>query len=163
MAQSVQHLSSEAGTRPDSRTWPGASAQRDSVPVVRPRGWSAVALLAIALAIALLLWAGVWMGASDIVPGTRLATLARIVSFGLVAAAALEIAFAYGAWGVRPWAWRLGVALGLVTIVLTLLGAGRASQGAHLLTLVVEAGTVWYLLSPNVRELFDANGRRTGD
>jgi hypothetical protein len=133
------------------------------VPVVRPRALSAVALLAIALAVALLLWAGVWMGASDIVPGTRLATLARVVSFGLVVAAALEIAFAYGAWGVRPWAWRLGVALGMATIVLTLLGAGRASQGAHLLTLLVEAGTVWYLLSPNVRELFDANGRRTGE
>jgi hypothetical protein len=163
MAQSAQHLSSEAGTRPDSRSWPAASAHRDSVPVVRPRGLSTVALLAVALAVALLLWAGVWMGASDIVPGTRLATIARIVSFGLVVAAALEITLAYGAWRVRPWAWPLGVALGLATIGLTLLGAGRASQGAHLLTLLVEAGMVWYLLSPNVRDLFDANGRRPGN
>lgn len=163
MAQSAQHLSSEAGTRPDSRTWPGASAQRDSVPITRPGGLSAVALLSIALAVALLLWAGVWMGASDIVPGTRLAALARIVSFALVIAAGFEIAFAYGVWVVRPWAWRLGVALGITTIVLTVLGAGRASQGAHLLTLLVEVGTVWYLLTPRVRELFDSNGRRPTD
>jgi hypothetical protein len=122
---------------------------------------SILALTAAAIGVALLLWAGAWFGAVDIAPGTRLATLAPVVGVGLVVTAGFELVFAYGVWTLRPWAWPLGVALGIVSIVLTVLGAGRASSSAHLLTLLIEVGTLWYLLSPRVRELLESNRDRT--
>jgi uncharacterized membrane protein HdeD (DUF308 family) len=114
------------------------------------------------MGVSLVLWASTWLGASDIAPGTGLAAMAFIVGCGLVAAAAFEFVFAYGAWTRRSWAWPLGATLGVVSLVLTLLSAGRASSSAHLLTLIVEVGMLWYLLSPSVHDLFEPN-RDRGD
>ena len=119
-----------------------------------------LALAAAAIGVSLVLWTGAWLGASDIAPGTGLAAVARIVSGGLVVAAGSELAFAYGAWTLRSWAWPLGVTLGIVALALTLLSAGRASSSAHLLTLILEVGTLWYLLSPRVHDLFEPNRDR---
>jgi hypothetical protein len=77
------------------------------------------------------------------------------VGGGLVVAAGFELVFAYGAWTVRSWAWPLGVTLGIVSLVLTLLSAGRLSSSAHLLTLIFEVGMLWYLLSSRVHELLE--------
>jgi hypothetical protein len=130
-------------------------------PVARPLSLSILALTAAAVGVSLVLWAGAWLEASDIVPGTGLATVARIVGGGLVVVAGFELVFAYGAWTLRPWAWPLGVTLGIVALVLTLLSAGRASSSAHLLTLIFEVGVLWYLLSPRVRDLFEPNRDRS--
>lgn len=161
MAQSVQQLGPDrAGSR---AAWPAESGDRGAVAAIRPFGLSVLALAALITGVVLLLWALAWFGASDIVAGTRLATLARVVVFGLLVAAALEVAIAYGVWTLRPWAWKLGVAVGIASIVLTLLGAGRGTQDAHLLTLLLEAGAVWYLLTPKVHDLFDPSRRGTND
>ena len=88
--------------------------------------------------------------------------MARIVSVGLLVAAGLELVFAYGAWTLRSWAWPLGVSLGTVSLVLTLLSAGRLSSSAHLLTLIFEVAMLWYLLSPGVHEMLEPN-RDHGD
>ena len=42
----------------------------------------------------------------------------------------------------------------ITALVLTLLSAGRGSYGAHALSLLLEIGTVWYLLSPRVQAAF---------
>jgi hypothetical protein len=162
MAQSAHQLASDAANRPAAGGWTAAANGRHVVPVTRPLGLSILALAAAAVGVSLVLWAGAWLGASDIVPGTRLAAVARIVGGGLVVAAGFELVFAYGAWTLRSWAWPLGVTLGIVSLVLTLLSAGRASSSAHLLTLVVEVGMLWYLLSPRVHDLFEPN-RDRGD
>jgi hypothetical protein len=131
------------------------------VSVARPFSLAILALAAAAIGVSLVLWAGAWLGASDIAPGTGLAAVARIVGGGLVVAAGLELVFAYGAWTVRSWAWPLGVTLGIVSLVLTMLSAGRASSSAHLLTLIFEVGMLWYLLSPSVHDLLAPNRDRT--
>jgi hypothetical protein len=162
MAQSAHQLASNASNRPPAGAWTAAVDGRPAVPVARPLSLSILALAAAAIGVSLVLWASTWLGASDIAPGTGLAAMAFIVGGGLVAAAAFEFVFAYGAWTRRSWAWPLGVTLGVVSLVLTLLSAGRASSSAHLLTLIVEVGMLWYLLSPPVHDLFGPN-RDRGD
>ena len=162
MAQSAHDLASDAANRPAAAGWTAAADGRRVVPVARPLSLSILALAAAAMGVSLVLWAGAWLGASDIVPGTGLAAGARIVGGGLVVVAGLELVFAYGAWTLRSWAWPLGVTLGIASLVLTMLSAGRASSSAHLLALIFEVGTLWYLLSPRVHGLFEPN-RDRGD
>ncbi|HEX7496489.1 MAG TPA: DUF2127 domain-containing protein [Candidatus Limnocylindrales bacterium] len=161
MAQSAHHLASDAANRPAAGGWT-ASDRTLVAPVARPLSVSILALAAAASGVSLVLWAGAWLGASDIVPGTGLAAVARIVGGGLVVAAGFELVFAYGAWTLRSWAWPLGVTLGIASLVLTMLSAGRASSSAHLLALIFEVGMLWYLLSPRVHCLFEPN-RDRGD
>jgi Predicted membrane protein (DUF2127) len=161
MAQSAHHLASDAANRRPAGAWT-ASDRTPEVFVARPLSLSILALASAAIGVSLVLWAGAWLGASDIAPGTGLAAVARIVGGGLVLAAGLEFVFACGAWTLRSWAWPLGVTLGIVSLVLTVLSAGRASSSAHLLTLILEVGTLWYLLSPRVHDLFEPNRDRGG-
>ncbi len=161
MAQSAHHLASDAANRRPAGA--GTASHRTRVVLVsRPLGLSVLALAATAIGVSLVLWAGAWLVASDIAPGTGLAAVARIVSVGLLVAAGLELVFAYGAWTLRSWAWPLGVSLGTVSLVLTLLSAGRLSSSAHLLTLIFEVAMLWYLLSPGVHEMLEPN-RDHGD
>ena len=159
MAQSARHLTSGAPSRTHAGAWP-ALAGRTADPPARPLGLSILALVAAAIGVAQLLWAGAWFGASDIAPGTGLAAAARVIGAGLVIAAGIELVLAYGIWTVKPWAWPLGVTVGIASIALALLSAGRASSRAHLLTLAFEVGALWYLLSPRVHELFERPPRR---
>ena len=120
----------------------------------RPVGISALAVAAAAIGIAALLEAGTWVGARDISSGTPLAAVAGPLSLVLVIVAILEFIFAYGVWELRTWATRLGAGATITALVLTLLSAGRGSYGAHALSLLLEIGTVWYLLSPRVQATF---------
>jgi Predicted membrane protein (DUF2127) len=120
----------------------------------RPVGISRLAVAAVAIGVAALLEAGAWFGAPDIAAGTLLAAVARIVGLVLVIAAIVEFIFAYGVWGLRPWATRLGAGATVTALLLTLLSAGRGPSGLHTLSLLLEIGTVWYLLSPRVQEAF---------
>jgi hypothetical protein len=159
MAQSVHRLGSDrSGSR---AAWPATAPDRRVVETARPFGLSALAMLAFATAIVLLAWARAWIGAPDIVPGTRLASLANVVAVALLVVAGFEIVLAFGVWTMRRWAWRLGVAVGSAAVVLTLLGAGRGTQGEHLLTLILEVVALWYLLTPEVHDLFDSKRRPT--
>ena len=158
MAQSARHMASDSLNRPSAGVWSAPTGRTADHPA-RPLGLSVLALAAAAIGIAQLLWAGAWFGASDIAPGTGLATAARVIGAGLVIAAGLELVLAYGIWTVRPWAWRLGVGAGIVSIALALLSAGRASSSAHLLTLTFEAGVLWYVLSPRVHGRFERPAR----
>ena len=145
-------MSAGAWPRPNAAPTTAGSAERStrlSIPI----------LAAAAIGVAMLNWAVAWLVARDIAPGSPLAALASVVGVALVAVAALEVVFAYGAWELRSWAWPLGVGLAIAALVLTELSAGRGSEGAHMLSLLVEIGTLWYLLSPGVHDAFRA-GRR---
>jgi hypothetical protein len=120
----------------------------------RPTGISRLAMAAVAIGVAALLEAGAWFGAPDIHAGTLLAAVASIVGVGLVIAAIMEFIFAFGVWELRAWATRLGAGATITALLLTLLSAGRGSSGVHTLSLLLEIGTVWYLLSPRVQEAF---------
>jgi hypothetical protein len=120
----------------------------------RPVGISMLAVAAVAIGVAALLEAGAWLGAPDIDAGTLLAAVAGIIGLVLVIAAIVEFIFAYGVWELRAWATRLGAGATIAALLLTLLSAGRSSSGVHTLSLLLEIGTVWYLLSPRVQEAF---------
>jgi len=123
---------------------------------MRPLGLSTLAVASAAIAVVLLLLAGAWLGASDIVPGTRLAVLARVVALVLGVVASLQLILAYGLWELRAWAWPLGIGVTIAAIALTVLSAGRGTPGAHLLFLLLEIGALWYLLTERVQEALRA-------
>lgn len=120
----------------------------------RPVGISMLAMAAGGIGVAAMLEAGAWFGAPDIVSGSLLAAVASVIGLLLVIVALLEFIFAYGVWGLRAWATHLGAVATITALVLTLLSAGRGSYGAHTLSLLLEIGTVWYLLSPRVQAVF---------
>jgi hypothetical protein len=126
---------------------PAAAQSRE-----RPLGLSMLAAACAAIAVVLLLLAGSWLGASDIIPGTRLAVLARFAAVVLGLVAILQLVLAYGIWELRSWAWPLGVGVTIAAIALTVLSAGRGTPGAHLLFLLLEIGTLWYLLTEPIQK-----------
>lgn len=67
-------------------------------------------------------------------------------------------AFAYGAWGLKPWAWGLGIAIMIVAPILDLVVAGANAIGA----IVVAALIIYYLLRPHVREAFGRELKHDG-
>jgi Predicted membrane protein (DUF2127) len=153
MSQTHHAHASEHQVRSDSKpsvvhVRPMAGAAR------RPVGISMLAVAAVAIGVAALLQAGAWFGARDISSGTLLAAVASIIGLVLVIAAIVEFIFAYGLWALRVWATRLGAGATIAALLLTLLSAGRSSSGVHTISLLLEIGTVWYLLSPRVQEAF---------
>lgn len=77
--------------------------------------------------------------------------------FGIVAIAqgALALAFAYGAWMLKPWAWMLGVVafgLSLALSVLSVVGGGDI--GSQLVSIVIGVAILYYLFTPAVKAAF---------
>jgi hypothetical protein len=66
-----------------------------------------------------------------------------------------QVAFAYGAWTLKPWGWWLGVALQAVSIAFAVhyvvLGSSFAAQ---LLNILVSAVILYYLFSTPVRHAY---------
>jgi uncharacterized membrane protein (DUF2068 family) len=120
----------------------------------RPVGISMLAVAAGAIGVAAMLEAGAWLDATDIDAGSRLAAVASLMGSLLVIVAVLEFLVAYGVWELRAWAKQLGAVATITALALALLSAGRGSYGAHTLALLLEIGTVWYLLSPRVQAVF---------
>jgi uncharacterized membrane protein (DUF2068 family) len=153
MSQTHHAHASEHQVRSDSM--PSVAHVRSMAGAARrPIGISMLALAAVSIGVAALLEAGAWFGAPDIDAGTLLATAASIIGPALVIAAIMEFIFAYGVWELRAWATRLGAGATITALLLTLLSAGRGSSGTHTLSLLLEVGTVWYLLRPRVQEAF---------
>lgn len=123
----------------------------------RATGLTILALAAAVIGIALLLWAGTWFalyGAGDIVAGSRFAAVGRVMGLVMVVVGVLAFVLAYGLWELRSWAWPLGLAVTIAALVLTVLSAGRGSPLAHTLSLALEVGTLWYMLTPRIRDSF---------
>jgi len=67
----------------------------------------------------------------------------------------LDIAFAYGAWYLKPWAWTLGVVaegIALLHAVINLLN-GNGFFG-FLISVVIAGAILYYLFTPTVRQAF---------
>jgi len=133
--------------------WPDPEEAQVSRPIAgRSIGLSVLPIAFGVIGVASILWAAAWFGATDIAPGTGLALMARIIGLTLVAVAILQVVIAYGVWELRAWAWPLGIGLTVAALVLTFLSAGRGTERAQTLSLLLEIGTLWYLLSPRVQE-----------
>jgi len=65
-----------------------------------------------------------------------------------------ELAFAYGAWGLKPWAWMLGIVLEAVGIVVNLLEFRSATATSTIISVVIAGAIIYYLYQPHVRRAF---------
>ena len=77
--------------------------------------------------------------------------------FGLIALATgvASLAFAYGAWTLKPWAWPLGVALSIISLALsalTIVSGGDISS--QIIGIAINAVILYYLFQPNIKALF---------
>ena len=126
----------------------------------RPTGITILAVLsAIGGCLALLagLFATVLGGAVGAATGSA-AVGGLVVVLGLVAIVygALSLAFAYGAWTLKPWAWNLGMASQLVGIGLAIvyIVTGNAPVSSEILNIAISAVIIYYLNTPTVKAAF---------
>jgi hypothetical protein len=121
----------------------------------RPVGVTVLAVVAAVLAVLTILAAGIWWRDSGwILWLPRISRTARLIALILLVVGVSELAFAYGAWMLRPWAWTLGLVLQVVVLVLAVLQLGHFEYGRHIITIVLAAVTLWYLSTPRVRTAF---------
>jgi uncharacterized membrane protein (DUF2068 family) len=79
--------------------------------------------------------------------------LAAVIGAITLVTGILLLVFAWGAWGLQPWAWTLGVVLEAIAIVLGLFNLFNGSGGA-VLSIAIAALITWYLFQPDVRRAF---------
>ena len=65
-----------------------------------------------------------------------------------------DLAFAYGAWGLKPWAWMLGIVLEVVGIAVNLLEFRSATASSTIISVVIAGAIIYYLYQPHVRRAF---------
>jgi hypothetical protein len=85
-----------------------------------------------------------------------LAFVFGIVTLGLAIA---ELFFAYGAWGLKPWGWSLGVILALASIVWAVVTALASGDFVNSLIggaigIIISAVILYYLMTPAVKTAF---------
>jgi hypothetical protein len=129
-----------------------------STPSVRPQG---VTILAILAAIGGVL--GIFGGLAALFGGAvigglgggALGGLLSIIGLVALVQSALELAFAYGAWRLQPWAWTLGVAAAVISLVISVLWIiGGQSLFNQAISIVIAAVILYYLNTPEVKRAF---------
>lgn len=117
----------------------------------RPTG---ITILAVLAAVGGVL--GLFAGFVLLFAGTVLfGGLGALLGIATLAYAGLFIAFAYGAWTLKPWAWPLGVAVsvfGIVLAVISIVGGGDIISNA--VTIVLDGVILYYLNQPTIKSLF---------
>ncbi len=88
--------------------------------------------------------------------GFLVGALGVVVGLITLAIASLNLAFAYGAWNLRPWAWMLGIVTEIISGLLSLIRLvdGRGSVGGEAVNIAIAAIIVYYLMTPEVRKAF---------
>jgi hypothetical protein len=78
--------------------------------------------------------------------------------FGLIllVLSVVYLVFAYGAWTLKPWAWTLGVALSVASIILTViqLVQGLTNVFSALISIAISGVILYYLFQPDVKAAF---------
>ncbi len=121
----------------------------------RPVGITILAIAAAVLGVLAILAAGAWWNASEGLAWLpRIHGGERLIALVLLLVGLAELAFAYGAWTLRPWAWTFGVVLEVIVIVLAVLQLDRLEFVRHIVTIVIAAVALWYLTTPRVRAAF---------
>jgi hypothetical protein len=95
-------------------------------------------------------------GAATAVSG--LGGIIALLGLALLVLSVVELLLAYGFWTIKPWAWRLGVALAVVNIVLAVLQllTGGQSIVSTLFSVLINGVILYYLNQPEIRRLFNA-------
>lgn len=126
-------------------------------PVARPQGVTILAVLAAIGGVLGILGGVALLGLGSLaVAGTGILGGA-IAIFGLIAIvqSVLALAFAYGAWTLKPWAWTLGIAAEAIGIALSVLfiinGSSITSQA---ISIIIAGAIIYYLMTPPVKAAF---------
>ena len=124
-------------------------------PKARPTGITILAILAAIGGILGLLGSLAVIGVGSVLATAGYGGLYTLIGFGVLAISVAELVFAFGAWGLRPWAWMLGIALFIANIVLNLLWITQgASIGNLVVTVVISLAILYYLDTPAIRTAF---------
>lgn len=83
-----------------------------------------------------------------------LSGLTSILGIVTLALGILDLVFAYGAWGLKPWAWMLGIGLEAAGIVVDLLVFRSSTASSTVISVLIAAGIIYYLYQPHVRRAF---------
>jgi hypothetical protein len=118
----------------------------------RPLGITILAVLAAIAGVLGLLGSLALLGISGAV-GVGGGVLWAIVSLALAVA---YLAFAYGAWSLKPWAWTLGVGIAAVGILwaLYLFTQPGGSIVSLIISLAISGVILYYLFQPDVKAAF---------
>ena len=81
------------------------------------------------------------------------AGLRRSVGALLLISGVFGLVFAWGAWGLQPWAWTLGVIIQAVNIVIGLFQLINGQAGS-IVGIAIAAGITYYLFQPSVKAAF---------
>jgi hypothetical protein len=90
--------------------------------------------------------------------GAAIGGLAIISGLIALVSGVIGIAFAYGAWTLKPWGWLLGVAFAILSLVssgLTIVGGGDI--GGVIISVLIAGGILYYLNTPTVKTAFARN------
>jgi hypothetical protein len=83
-----------------------------------------------------------------------LGALAGAFGFILLILGVLYLVLAYGMWGLRPWAWTLGLGLAIVGIVFGVLWLLSGDIATALVQLVINGVIAYYLWQPSIKATF---------
>ena len=80
--------------------------------------------------------------------------LGAVAGIILLALGVLNLAFAYGAWTLKPWAWTLGVGLQVANLIWAGLAALSGDVGGQIISIAISAIILYYLFQPNIKAVF---------
>jgi hypothetical protein len=131
-------------------------------PQARPTGITILAILAAIGGVFGLLGGLAIIGlggvAAGYLGGTEGAAVGGLAVFGglvVLVTAVLALAFAYGAWTLKPWAWMLGVIAEVLSLIGSALAvAGGSSISSQIIGVLIALGILYYLNTPNVKAAF---------
>jgi hypothetical protein len=130
----------------------------------RPTGVTILAILSavsgvVSLCCPGLLLAGSTVGALIPTGVTQVAGLVGIIFSCLLGIGPLlQLAFAYGAWNLRSWAWMLGVAamgISVLGVLVNIIGSGGSLAATLFTNGIIPILILIYLLLPNTRKSFN--------
>ena len=131
--------------------------QESTQPRSRPTGITILAVVAVIGGILSILVGQDLTGIGTASAGdTGLGGLASITGFLLLINGVLFFVLAYGLWGLRPWAWMLGVGLMVAGFVLNILQylIDNDLLVSMLVTALIPAAILYYLFRPHVKAAF---------
>lgn len=80
--------------------------------------------------------------------------LGAVAGIIVLALGVLNLAFAYGAWTLKPWAWPLGVGLQVASLVWAGLAVIGGDIGGQIIGIAISAVILYYLFQPNIKAVF---------
>ena len=125
----------------------------------RPLGVTILAVLAaiggVLGILAGLVLVGLSSAAADL--ALPLSGLVSVLGLATLVLSILDLVLAYGLWGLKPWAWMLGIVLEIVGIILNILEFRSATASSTVISIVIAGLIIYYLNQPHVRRAFGQN------